>query len=309
MENNNPFQPALSQPVDESVLGDMPSAGDFEDLANNGSAAINNINVPTNDEPAANPLAFDYSAAADLPVEEPKFDAPEPALNQPDDSLSINQLPEIENNTDVDNFGAEPAVDKKAAAEEEKSRKQAEKEAEKLAKKQAKMEKNAHDPNAPKQFTITLPMIIFAILTVVFAALTFVFWNSNNQTNSKLSAANVKVQQLTDEINQVSDSTNSSTGQFSSLQDKIAQMAKQQTEDQKTISDQKNQVNDLNTKLTAANQQASQVKSITDQISALLGNCQLSINGDANPHACSASIQQASADGSTKAGLQIKQSN
>lgn len=334
MEENNPFTPALSHPVDSSVLGDMPSAGDFADLAGKTVGDAEDA-IAANDEPARNPNAFDFSApvAEETPapgaqpnvldaaalglIDEPHFaKTDETPVEQ---AAAENVSAEISTLATEDDAAADAKDSGVNVAKDEKADKKAAKEAEKLAK---KSDKSAKTPagnsanGAPKQFTITLPMIILAVLVVLFAILAFVFWSANESSNKKLSSANAQVSQLKNEISQATNSAGVNGGQFSGLQDKIAQMTQQQSTDQSTISSQKSQISDLNTKLTAAQQQSTNITNLGNQITGLLGNCtmdnsiqkagqtgQVTTGGK-----CSATIVAASsANGqTTPAGISIK---
>lgn len=313
MEDNNPFQPTLKEPVDDSILAKDPVADDFGQLAS---------------EPPSNPKAFDFEmpgsndrthhgnsvirditmdgaverhdavTAADDSVPN-QADSPKASVVADADSIKT-ALSDVHSTSDKP---VDKKVQKKMAQQAEKLRRQAEKDAAKRAKTSTP---RGLDHGAPKRIVITLPMIILVVVAVGLAVVSVMLWKSNDTTTNKLRSANAQVAQLQAEIGNASNATGVSTGQFSSLQSKIAQLTKQQTDDQKTIGDQKNQIGDLTNKLNTAQQQSNNITGLTNNISGLIGNCNVTSGfGVQAPTACKATI--VSANGSTPAGLEITQ--
>lgn len=278
--DNNPFQPTLKEPVDDSIFA--KNSGDDRFANNDNFKKISDI------EPPVNPHAFSVDET------DSTTSNADQQTSATDDSAS----------TPTESVAETPVA---APAVSEKSSKQAAKIAKKLAKQAAKdARKQPRDPNAPKRIVITWPTIILVLLVIGLAVSTFLLWKSNDATNNKLTTANAKVAQLKAEIGDTSDTTGVNASQFSSLQDKIAQLTKQQTTDQNTINTQKSQISDLTTKLTTAQQQATNITSLTNDISGLIGNCNVTSGfGVTTATACNATI--VSASGNTPAGINITQ--
>ena len=274
--DNNPFQPTLKEPVDDSILANDSTKNDSAD---------SDFRKFSDIQPPVNPHAF----SADEVGSTDAADIQKPVISSMEQQ-PVNETP-----------AAMPTVDTKP-------NKQAIKEAKKLAKQAAKnARKQPRDPNAPKRIVITWPTIILILLVIGLAISTFLLWRANNTADSKLTTANARVVQLKAEIGDTSDANGVNTSQFSSLQDKIAQLTKQQTTDQNTINTQKSQISDLTTKLATAQQQATNITTLANNVSGLIGNCNVVSGsfGQTAATACTATI--VSANGNTPAGINISQ--
>jgi hypothetical protein len=326
-ENDNPFQPVLAEPVDDSVLATDPQPDNFMGDAPMPSAkpprpgaSIDGISPagssvtfkPADAAPKGDSGHLDPLAGFDLGGENKSgTDNDTPDSNHSDETLSDNSSID----TALDSLSQETAaaaapVDKKAAKLAEKEAKRAAKEAKK-AEKAKPVEKPAPveeepvpvkekssapvEEKPPKQLTISLLTIIFFVLTLAGAGGTFYFYSQNSKNSNELATVKADLAALRAQNTDNNISNDISSGNFDSLQTTVANQ-------QKTIDDQKSQIDtltkdktDLTAQVTDLNTKVNGINTVTTQVNGLLtGQCFIAQGSSTNP--CSAVITPASGD-------------
>lgn len=295
-DQNNPFQPALDEPVDDSILKPVDSEH-HADTASRGRFLDGFSSVPMK-----NIVKLDQT-----PTNGAEEDA---ATGDQSDSGGLDLSTSIDANLGVDDYrdGAGDSAKPAGGKQDASAAKKAEKEARKAAKRQAKLDKknaaaggNLSSDGKVHQFTISLPVIILLIIAIAGVAGTAFFAIQNSKNANDLADKNAEIAKLQNELGTTTSSDKESTGQFGSLQDKISAQAKELTDTQNQLKTAQQGLKDMTDKYNTANAAATNNKSVTDNINALLGSCTVLGwgNGVADKTACSIKITPASTNGTT----------
>lgn len=290
MKDNNPFQPALSQPADDSVLSNDPAADNFTAEAATATDAFKpskpavmldgispNPNLAAEAVVTPATLDNDLTAALSGQPDNPTTSAPGESLTQPTDvSSSFDAATPpvgVDTFSDTANFGLNPTPDSavESSAENPLLNDNSTEPTTDAAPPTDSVGTTSTDPNdpmnqiaaltddksaapsgtkPPKQFTISILSIILFVLALTGIGGTIFFYIQNNKHADDLAEANAKVQQLTDQSDQSSTADNKTTSQFDALQDKIAELTKQNDDKQKTIDDNKTTIDEQTKKIT-----------------------------------------------------------
>jgi len=266
-ENSNPFQPALAQPVDDSVLKTDDAADNFTDDA---SAPADNAKPPRpavsldGISPPSDSSNGDKSNDSDSSSDSKPDSGDGPTFgDDPLDGISISPdaIPSEDSGSPLSQIAAltdDDSTTPPAGGKPPKGQKQ------------------------PKQFTISILTIIFFILTLAGAAGTGYFWWQNSENADARADAEAKVAQLTDQTVDTSTSENKATGQFDALQDRVADLTKQNEDKQKKLDDNKKTIDDLNKKVTDVTNQntdlskkVQNISDLTTKLDTVLNKCNI----------------------------------
>jgi len=262
MKDNNPFQPNLAEPVNDSDLATDANPDKFTDDVSSDNAkpprpavsldGITPANVNDNfsvDSSPDNQPANDQGASIADPLDGLN-------LNPPADPANSDETPATGDNASdaaaTDGASADPFATLADQADTGKAPKAA---------------------KPTKTFTISILTIIFFILTLAGAGGTVYFFLQNDKNSNALADANAKVQQLTSQSNETNTSENKTTDQFTALQDKIADLTKQNSDKQKTLDDNKTKIDDLTKQNTDLTTKVQNISDLTTKLDTLLKNC------------------------------------
>jgi len=274
--NNNPFEPAMTEPDDgnpplaDSAADDFTAGDDTSEDSNNlddGGASksplsIDGISPSYNTDPmTGNPVIDDSltDESSVVHVKTAKTSLDDGMLN---DDHTGDFLDNLATDKDTDSPAGDdsttPALVEPIKTESKK-------------------------PEKPvKRLTISFLTIIFFILTLAGAAGTVYFYLQNGKNSDDLVKANATIQKLKDQLASYSTAENTSTGQYDSLGNKIADLSTQNKENLTTIDDYKKKVDDLTAKnadltkqLDEQTKKASNIDNLTTKLQKLFDSCKV----------------------------------